>query len=89
MKDFSITSALGYARLLVILGFCIAYLTRTMPLLEATAGLAFFLGVLGSAGLIYSKDASAPEEIARMTVQKEVDGTTSTTLTATVDEGKK
>lgn len=37
----------------------------------------------------FSKDAAAPEEIARMTVQKEVDGTTTTKLTATVEEEKK
>lgn len=61
MKTFSYTSALGYARLLVILAGFLLVATGRMSLLDATASVVAFIGILGSVGLVKSKDADSPD----------------------------
>lgn len=60
MSKFSITSAVGYARIAVTVFAGVLVLLHHLTLLEATATIAFVGTTLGSAGLIAAKDASAP-----------------------------
>ena len=61
MNGMSYTTVIGYARILVIMGGFALVATKQMTLLDATAAVTFFLGVLGSVGFFAAKDASAPD----------------------------
>ena len=86
MKSFSITSAIGYARILVILGVCVAVIFHKLTLLDATALATFVLGLLGSAGLMASKDDRAPETVAQVVAVQNDDNATVTIQTNIPEE---
>lgn len=61
MKDLSITTAIGVARILTILGCGAAYLLGKVSLLDATAAATTLCGLLGGVGFFYAQDSKDPK----------------------------
>jgi hypothetical protein len=61
MKDISITTLVGVARILTILGCAAAYLLKQISLLEATAAATAVCGLLGGVGFISAQDSERPK----------------------------
>jgi hypothetical protein len=61
MNNISVTTLIGVARIVVILGCAAAYLFKQVSLLEATAAATAICGLLGGVGFVYSQDAEKPK----------------------------
>jgi hypothetical protein len=61
MKEISITTLVGWARIAVILGCAAAFLLKQITLLEATAAATAICGLLGGVGFINAQDSQTPK----------------------------
>jgi hypothetical protein len=81
MNKISITNAVGYAKIAVILAFAGVVFTKYMPLMDATAAFTVVLGALSAVGNFYAQDINASEVIQQTSITPAHDGESAKVVT--------